>query len=154
MTRFSARNRSTADLKSSRVELWKALTDPELLPRLTPYLRRIDVDGDRWTWNLAKIPVLGKSIGTTFTEVMSFEEPARIDFVHDEARTEEKTYVQGHYVLEERGESSRVSIELEVVSELPFSRVTRPAVEAAMSAVMAGMGRRFAHNLLRHLGEK
>ncbi len=154
MTRFTARNRSTADLKSSRVELWKALTDPELLPRLTPYLRRIDVDGDRWTWNLAKIPVLGKSIGTTFTEVMNFEEPSRIDFTHDERRTEETTYVQGHYVLEERGESSRVSIELEVVSELPFSRLTRPAVEAAMAAVMAGMGRRFAHNLLRHLGEK
>ena len=154
MTRFTARNSSTADLKSSRVELWKALTDPELLTRLTPYLREIDVDGDRWTWNLAKIPVLGKSIGTKFTEVMSFEEPALIEFTHDERRSEETTYVQGNYVLEERGEGSRVSIELEVVSELPFSRITRPAVEAAMAAVIAGMGRRFAHNLLRHLGEK
>lgn len=154
MTRFSARNSSSADLRSSRVEVWKALTDPGLLPQLTPYLNRIDVEGDRWTWHLAKIPLLGKSIGTTFTEVMSFEEPHRIEFTHDQARTEETTYVQGVYVLEDRGEGCRVSIDLEVVSELPFGRFTRGAVEAGMSAVMAGMGRRFARNLLRHLGEK
>ena len=47
MTRFHASNQSSATLKSSRVEVWKALTDPELLPELTPYLHRIDVDGDR-----------------------------------------------------------------------------------------------------------
>ena len=78
MTSFHAKNQSSATLKSSRVEVWKALTDPELLPELTPYLHRIDVDGDRWTWHVAKVPLLGKSIGTTFTEVMTFEEPHRI----------------------------------------------------------------------------
>lgn len=154
MTSFHARNRSTADLKSSRVEIWKALTDPELLPRLTPYLKRIDVHGDRWTWQLAKIPLMGKTIGSTFTEVMSFEEPRRIEFAHDDGRTEESTWVQGEYLLEEAGSATRVSIDLGVTSELPFGRMMRPAVEGAMSAVMAGMGRRFATNLLRHLGEK
>ena len=154
MTRFTAQNRSSAHLKSSRTEVWKALTDPVLLPRLTPYLRRIEVDGDRWHWNMARIPLLGKSIGTSFTEVMTFEEPHRIDFAHDEARTGEKTWVEGQYLLEEEGTGTHVSIELKVTSELPFSRLMRPAVEGAMAAVMAGMGRRFGHNLLRHLKER
>lgn len=154
MTRFTAHNRSSATLRSSRVELWKALTDPELLVRLTPYLQRIDVDGDRWTWHMTRIPILGANIGTTFTEVMTFEEPSRIQYAHDQAHTEEKTWVEGVYRLEEAGEGTKVSIDLGVTAELPFGRFTRPAVEAGMAAVMAGMGHRFAHNLLRHLGEK
>ncbi len=154
MTRFHASNSSEATLKSSRKDVWKALTDPELLPKLTPYLHRIDVDGDRWTWHVAKVPLLGKSIGTTFTEVMTFEEPHRIGFTHDKQRTDEHSAVEGEYLLEEAGEGCHVSIELGVSVELPFSKVTRKAVEGGMRAVMALMGRRFASNLLRHLGEK
>lgn len=154
MTRFTAHNKSSANLKSSRVEVWKALTDPALLPELTPYLKSIEVDGDRWTWQMAKIPLLGKTIGTCFTEVMSFEEPHRIVWTHDDSRPEEKTSVEGEYLLEDAGAGTHVSIELGVSTELPFSRVMRPAVEGAMAVVMAGMGRRFAHNLLKHLGEK
>ncbi len=153
MTRFTARNSSAATLKSPREDIWDALTDPELLPKLTPYLHRIDVDGDRWTWNVAKIPLLGKSIGTTFTEVMTFEEPHRIHFAHDPDRTDEHTAVVGEYVLEDAGPGTRVSIDLRVTVDLPFSRLTRPAVEGGMHAVMSLMGRRFASNLLRHLGE-
>ncbi len=153
MTRFTASNSSSATLKSSREEVWDALTDPELLPRLTPYLHRIDVDGDRWTWRVAKVPVLGKSIGTTFTEVMSFEEPHRIRFTHDQDRTEETSSVEGTYLLEDAGSGCRVSIDIGVAVEMPFPRATRRAVEGAMAAVMAAMGRRFAHNLLKHLGE-
>src|SRR3954454_23785846 len=107
MTRFTASNKSAASLKSSRKEVWSALTDPELLPKLTPYLNRIDVDGDRWTWNVTKVPVLGKSLGTTFTEVMAFEEPDRIAFTHDEARSEENSGVEGEYLLEEDGSGCR-----------------------------------------------
>ena len=153
MTRFHAKNQSSATLKSSRVEVWKALTDPELLPELTPYLHRIDVDGDRWTWNVAKVPVLGKSIGTTFTEVMTFEEPHRIGFTHDPERSDENSGVEGEYLLEEAGSGCRVSIDLGVSVELPFPPATRRAVEGTMKGVMAAMGRRFAHNLLKHLGE-
>jgi carbon monoxide dehydrogenase subunit G len=153
MTRFSAQNQSAATLKSSRQEIWDALTDPKLLPELTPYLHRIDVDGDRWTWHVAKVPLLGKSIGTTFTEVMSLDEPRRIGFKHDPERAEEHSAVEGEYILEEVAGGTRVSIDLHVSVELPFAKVMRPAVEAGMRTVMALMGRRFAHNLLRHLGE-
>jgi carbon monoxide dehydrogenase subunit G len=153
MTRFTASNQSEAALKSSRKDVWSALTDPKLLPRLTPYLNRIDVDGDRWTWHVAKVPILGKSLGTTFTEVMRFEEPHRIGFTHDESRTDENSAVEGEYLLEEEGSGCRVSIDLGVTVDLPFPRATRRAVEATMRGVMAAMGRRFARNLLRHLGE-
>lgn len=154
MTRFTASNKSSATLKSSRKDVWVALTDPVLLTELTPYLHRIDVDGDRWTWHVAKVPVLGRSIGSTFTEVMTFEEPSGIAYQHDPQRTEELTEVQGEYHLEEAGAGTRVSIELRVTVELPFPRAMRVPVEGAIAAVMAGMGRRFASNLLRHLGEK
>ena len=154
MTTFSAKNNSAATLKSSRKDVWDALTDPKLLPKLTPYLHRIDVDGDRWTWYVAKVPVLGKSIGSTFTEVMTFDEPKRIGYRHDPDRTEEQTEVTGEYQLEEAGSGTRVSIEIGGAVELPFPRAMRRPVEGAIRAVMAGMGRRFAHNLLRHLGEK
>jgi carbon monoxide dehydrogenase subunit G len=153
MTRFSAQNQSAAILKSPREKIWDALTDPELLPELTPYLHNIEVDGDRWTWNVAKVPLLGKSIGTCFTEVMTFDEPRYIGFKHDPERTDEHSAVEGEYVLDEVEGGTRVSIDLGVSVDLPFSRVTRPAVEGGMRAVMALMGRRFAHNLLRHLGE-
>ena len=78
MTRFTASNQSQPRSSPPARTSGSALTDPVLLPKLTPYLQRIDVDGDRWTWNMAKVPILGKSIGTTFTEVMTFEEPHRI----------------------------------------------------------------------------
>ena len=153
MTRFTASNQSAATLKSSRKDVWVALTDAELLPELTPYLNRIDVEGDRWTWHVAKVPILGKSIGSTFTEVMTFEEPRRIGFKHDPEQSEEHSAVEGEYILEEAGQGTRVSIDIGVTVDLPFSRVIRRAVEGGMSAVMALMGRRFASNLLRHLGE-
>lgn len=154
MTRFTATNKSAAMMRSSRKLVWDALTDATLLPELTPYLHRIDVRGNRWTWHVAKIPVLGKSIGSVFTEVMTFEEPSRIVFEHDPLLTGELTEVEGEYLLTEAGSGTRVAIELVVTVELPFPRAMRRPVEGAMAAVMAGMGHRFAHNLLRHLGEK
>ena len=66
--------------------------------------------------------------------------------------TRDLTGVSGQHGIEVN--SNDVSIDLGVTSELPFPRVARPAVEAAMAAVMAGMGRVFAHHLLKHLGEK
>lgn len=152
MTRFTASNSSEATLKSSQQDVWDALTDPKLIAKLTPYLQRIDVDGDRWTWNVTKVPLLGRSIGTTFTEVMGLEEPSRIRFTHDGSR-DETSAVEGEYRLREAGSGCHVAIDIEVTVDLPFPRATRRAVEGAMRAVMAGMGRRFAHNLLRHLGE-
>ena len=39
MTRFTASKQSAATVRSSPKEVWAALTDPELLPRLTPILK-------------------------------------------------------------------------------------------------------------------
>jgi hypothetical protein len=85
---------------------------------------------------------------------MTFEEPNRITYTHDETKTDETTWVEGDYHLDEVSNGTYVCIDLGVTAELPFPGFMRPGVEAAMSAVMAGIGRVFAHNLLRHLGEK
>lgn len=151
MTRFSSTSRSSAALPHPRERVWAALSDPELLPRLTPNLTRIDADGDRWTWHLGQVSVLGRSLGLSFTELMAFDEPSRIDFTHDESATGEKAWVEGTYLLTEQGQGCEVAIDLTVTADLPFPRLARPGVETAMATVMAGMGRGFGRNLERHL---
>lgn len=153
MNRFRAHNRSEATLKSAQPEVWQVLTDPVLLPRLTPYLRRIDVDGDHWTWQLTHIPVMSATIQPTFTEVMKFEPQTRIVFQHDPARPGERTGVEGEYHLTPIGSGTHVAIDLEIWCDLPLPRLARPAVEGVMRTVVAAMGSRFAANMLRHLGE-
>jgi carbon monoxide dehydrogenase subunit G len=153
VNRFRARNRSEATLESPPERVWGVLTDPDLLARLTPYLERIDVDGDRWTWTLTRIPVLHVTVVPTFTEVMTFEETSRIVFEHDPARPDERTGVEGSYSLTPHGAGTHVAIDLEVWTDLPLPRVSRVAVETVMHGVVAAMGHRFAHNMLRHLGE-
>ena len=83
MTTFTVSTASEETVASDRQQVWAALTDTELLAQLTPYLRRIDADGDRWTWHLVHLPLLGSMVSPSFTEVMTFDEPSRIDFVHD-----------------------------------------------------------------------
>ena len=151
MTSFTVSNSSAATLSASRGRVWDALTDTALLARLTPYVRRIDDHGDRWTWHLVQIPVLGSMVSPSFTEVMTFDEPSRIDFVHDPERRDEKAGVEGSYVLKDTGGGTDVSIELAITVDLPFPALARPAVKAAMRAVVATMGYRFSHNLVRHL---
>jgi len=153
VNRFRARNTSEASLRSAPDRVWKVLTDPELLPRLTPYLQRIDVDGDRWTWHLVRIPVMSATIEPTFTEVMTFDEPRRIDFAHDPTRDDERTGVEGTYLLTPEGEGTHVAIDLEIWCDLPLPKISRPAVEGVMNGVVAVMGKRFAANMLKHLGE-
>ena len=158
MNRFRARTTSTATLRSSPERVWDVLTDPELLPVLTPYLQRIEVhpapDGqNRWTWHLTHIPVMSATVMPVFTEVMTFEKPTRIVFAHDPARTEERTGVEGSYVLAPDGTGTRVAIDLEIWCDLPLPRLSRIAVQTVMHGVVAAMGKRFAANMLRHLGE-
>lgn len=156
MTRFTASKQSAATVKASREQVWEALTDPELLPRLTPYLQRIEVadGGSTWTWHVTRVPVLGRSIGSTFVERMEFEEPTRIGYGPHPDHPDQQTLVRGEYHLESRGSGTRVSIDIEVSVDLPFPRVARPAVERGIATVMAGMGVAFSRNLLRHLGER
>ena len=151
MARFTARNHSTEVVRADRGDLWKALTDPDLLTRFTPYLHSIDADGDRWRWNMARIPVLGISVAPSFTERMTFEEPSRIVFTHDPEQAQEKAGVEGTYDLEEVDGGTRLTIDLEICVDLPLPRASRFAVQRAMQGVIAVMGKRFASNLLRHL---
>ena len=156
MTKFSVATTSSATVEADRARVWTALTDPDLLPRLTPYLRRIDARTDdgvvRWTWHLVRIPVLGSMVSPSFTEVMTFDEPSRIDFAHDPQRTDEKAGVEGRYDLSGVSGGTHLEISLGISVDLPFPGLARPAVHTAMRAVVATMGARFSHNLVRHLG--
>ena len=153
MNRFHARNQSEATLRATPDEVWAILTDPDLLVRFTPNLRSIDVDGDRWTWHLTRIPVLSSAIEPSFTEVMELDQPKRIRFTHDDARADERAGVDGEYLLEPVGEGTHVAIDLGIWVDLPLPRLSRPAVERVMSTVVAGMGYRFGQNVRRYLGE-
>lgn len=153
MNRFRARSTSTATLRSAPEQVWDVLTDPELLPVLTPYLKSIDVDGDRWTWHLTHIPVMSATVTPTFTEVMTFDEPKCITFAHDPARPEERTGIEGNYKLDPVGTGTEVEIDLEIWCDLPLPRLSRIPVQTVMHGVVGVMGKRFAANMLRHLGE-
>ena len=152
MTAFTVRNRSSATVAAKPAEVWSALTDPVLLPRLTPYLREIEADGDRWVWHLNRVPVLGIGIAPSFTELMTFDEPSTITFTHDPDRSGERAGVDGTYRLKPAGAGTDLAIDLSITVELPLPKVARPAVETAMRGVVAAMGSRFSANLLRHLG--
>jgi carbon monoxide dehydrogenase subunit G len=151
MAQFTVRNQSSASVDADRADAWRAITDPDLLPRLTPYLQSIDADGDTWTWHLTRIPVLGAVIAPTFTEAMTFDQPRSIRFEHDRAHADEKAWVTGEYRLDQRGRGTHLEIDLSITVDLPFPKVAGPAVRTAMRGVVGVMGRRFAANLVRHL---
>lgn len=134
--------------------MWAALTDADLIARITPYVTSITVDGDRWVWRLATIPVLGASVAPAFTEVMELHPEERIEFTHDPARTDEMTSVEGTYVLADHaGGGTDVTIDLQIACTLPLPGLARPAVERVMAGVVKHMGSVFSRNLLKHLGE-
>ncbi len=154
MATFRARDRSSAALRSSRSEVWEALTDAGLIAKITPYVTSIDVEGDRWVWRMGTIPILGISVAPHFTEVMEFEPEERIEFHHDTSRPQEMTAVEGTYLLTERTDGGTdVSIDLEIVVKLPLPGLARLAVERVMAGVVKHMGAVFSRNLLKHLGE-
>ncbi len=154
MTQFKAHNHSEADVEASQEQIWDALTDPQLITKLTPFLHNIEATEDRWIWTLTSIPVLGKQFSPTFTEVMTFEPMERITFSHDTEQTKDKAGTEGYYLLTPKEDgTTHLIIDLEVSVDLPLPRLAKPAVVTAMSTVMAGMGKRFADNLLKHLAE-
>jgi carbon monoxide dehydrogenase subunit G len=154
MATFTARDQSSAALRSPRSEVWAALTDASLIAQITPYVTSIDVDGDRWLWRMGTIPVLGISVAPRFTEVMELVPEDRIDFHHDSSRPDEMTAVEGTYVLADRTDGGTdVSIDLEIACRLPLPGLARPAVERVMAGVVKHMGAVFSRNLLKHLGE-
>lgn len=154
MNRFRTSTSSEAVLAADVSRVWGVLTDPDQLTRMTPYLRRIDADGDRWTWHLARIPVLTTAVRPVFTELMTFDEHRRIGFRPHPGASGEQTGVEGEYLLRPTREGTHVGIDLALWVDLPLPRVARHGVQGVMHTVVAGMGRVFAGNMRRHLGEQ
>ena len=153
MATFSATTRNREVVPAERAEIWAALTDPTLLPRLTPYLDKITVDGDHWRWQMSKLPVLSVSVAPSFTERMEFDDHSRIEFTHDPpAGQDEKAAAEGTYHLKDAGPGrTDLSIELTLRIDLPLPRAAAPAVGRVMKGVMDRMGTKFAANLMEHL---
>lgn len=153
MTRFTATTQSEAIVPADRMEIWRALTDPALLPELTPLLRRIDADGDTWTWHMTRISALGVSISPSFTERMAFDEGRRIDYTHTPPDgTRERAGAEGSYDLSDAADGTALKISLTLEVDLPLPRSATPAVRKVMQATMTRMGDKFSANLLHHLG--
>jgi carbon monoxide dehydrogenase subunit G len=153
MTRFTATTESDAIVPADRMDIWHALTDPVLLPQLTPLLRRIDADGDTWTWHMARISALGVSISPSFTEQMKFAEGSRIEYSHQPPNgTRERAGAEGWYDLDDADGGTRLKISLTLEVDLPLPRSTAPAVRRVMQATMNRMGDKFSANLMHHLG--
>jgi hypothetical protein len=66
VTRFSAGTRAEAVVDASRDRVWAALTDPDVVAALTPFVRRIVPVGsgpaERWRWEMTGLSVLGVGI--------------------------------------------------------------------------------------------
>lgn len=153
MARFTASNEATAVVGAPRAAIWAALTDPDVLPRLTPMVQSIETDGDLWCWHLAHLGVLGVTVDPSFTERMVFEPPTRIAYSHQPPRGRtERAGARGSYVLEEHPQGTQLAIRILLTVELPLPRLSAPAVEGVMRTVMLQTGDRFAGNLARHLG--
>ena len=152
MTRFSADTRAEAVVTAPRAAIWAALTDPALVAELTPFVRRITEDGDHWRWELSGLKVLGVGVEPAFTELMTYDEPERIEFRHDPPDGErERSGVEGWYELTEVDEGTRLVTSLEITLDLPLPRASSRAVKAAMGKVVDQMGERFSKGLLAHL---
>ncbi|MFC4943713.1 SRPBCC family protein [Pseudonocardia sp. GCM10023141] len=153
MSRFSATTNSEAVVAAERSAIWAVLTDPVLLPKLTPLLKRIETEGDLWRWYLVGLTVLGVGISPVFTEEMTFDEGRRIDYTHAPPRgVTEQAGAEGSYDLSDIAGGTRLVIALKLHVELPLPRLAAPAVTRVMQATMQRMGDRFSVNLLRHLG--
>lgn len=153
MTRFQNRNVSSGDLPVSPETIWDVLTDPDLLAELTPLIKAITADGDRWCWQLSGISALGVSVAPSFTERMTFTPHERIEFRHAPAHgANEKAGVEGEYTITPKGDGVSLCVDLTMWVDLPLPRVSRRAVERIMAESMQRTGDRFASNLYAHLG--
>ncbi|MCW2766212.1 MAG: Polyketide cyclase / dehydrase and lipid transport [Nocardioides sp.] len=153
MARFSSRTSAEAVVAAPRQAIWDVLVDPDLVARLTPFLKRITADGDRWRWEMSGLDVLGLKVAPSFTERMVFDDLERIEFHHEPPPgTKERSGVEGWYQLTDVGAGTHLATSLEITLDLPLPKVSSPAVTAAMKGVMGTMGDRFSKNLLDHLG--
>lgn len=134
--------------------LWKLITDPDVLARLTPLVQSIEAEGDRWRWTLDGVDGLGVSIEAVFTERMEFTEMTQIVFTHDPPpAARERAAVEGVYDFEPNEDgTTNLRVDLTLSVDLPLPRLSRLAVERTMGAAMRLTGQRFATNLYEELG--
>jgi carbon monoxide dehydrogenase subunit G len=152
VTTFSATKQAEAVVGADQKEIWAALVDPDLMARLTKYVKRITADGDTWRWELSGLEVLGRSIAPAFTERMVFDEPNRIEFHHEPPGRREPAGVNGWYELTPLPDgSTRLETKMSICVDLPLPRVSGRAVEKVMRSVLDSMGDGFSANLLAHL---
>lgn len=152
MTRFTGTNNSAGIVTTSRDRVWDVLTDPAAVARLTPFVDRIEADGDHWVWHMSNIPGLPVRFAPTFTERMTFKPMERIEYEHDPQGGREPAAVQGWYALEDHEQGTYLEICLEICIALPLPRAAGRVVTAAMSQVMKRMGDRFAERFTAELG--
>jgi carbon monoxide dehydrogenase subunit G len=153
VTIFRNTNESQAVVAAPREQIWQVLTDPELLPQLTPLLRSIEADGDTWRWEMVRISALGVSIDPSFTETMQFTPQSRIEYHHTPpAGQRERTGAEGWYRLEDAPDGTLLQISLTLSVDLPLPRASGLAVRGVMKTMMDRTGDRFGKNLQRHLG--
>lgn len=156
MTVFQHKLTSTATITATREQVWAALTDPDLVARITPQVRSIAADGEHWTWQMSGFEAVGVKLAPCFRVRMSYVEPERISWVGDPAPgSRERVSTDGLYTLGDAADGNTdLYIELTVKADLPLPGLSRPAVTTTMSRTMAVMGDRFSKNLLDHLGAK
>lgn len=154
MSRFEAKNVSKADVPASREEIWALVSSPESLAELTPLVKRITADADRWCWQLTSISVFGVHIEPSFTEQMHFVEGRRITFEHrPPPGTSERAGATGVYTLEDSATGgTHLSVDITLHVELPLPALLRQTVERVMASMMARTGAKFARNLYARLG--
>lgn len=153
MTRFSAGTEASAVVAADRAEIWAALTDPDVVARLTPFVTRIRERGPDWYWEMSRLQILGVGLAPAFTERLTFLHEQRIEFEHDPPPgEEERAGASGWYRLGDHPDGTALSTRLEITLDLPLPRVSGPAVHATMRGVIGQMGDRFSRNLCRHLG--
>jgi carbon monoxide dehydrogenase subunit G len=155
VNQFSATTESRAVVAADRAAIWAVLTDPKLLPELTPLLERIEAKGTLWRWHMKRIAALGVGISPCFTERMHFEEGRRIEFEHEPLPgVTERTGADGWYQLSDTDGGTELGIKLTLHVDLPLPKSARFAVQRVMKSTMERTGDRFSANLLRHLGLK
>jgi uncharacterized protein YndB with AHSA1/START domain len=154
MATFSSSTTAEAVVPVERERVWAALTDPDLVARFTPFIARIDVQGDdHWIWHLSGLQVLGKGFAATFTERMTLEEGKRIEFTHDPPPgAKERAGVHGWYALADHPDGVLLETSMEICVELPLPKISAGAVRTTMRGVIHQMGDRFSKNLLSYLG--
>ena len=153
MTRFTAGTEAGAVISADRTRVWETLTDPDLLARLTPFVRSIRADGRHWYWQMSGLQVLGVGVAPAFTERMDFDEPRQISFHHDPpADATERSAVEGWYRMSEVDAGTRLDTSMRITLDLPLPKAAGRAVQGTMCRVIEQMGDRFSRNLLDHLG--